>query len=286
LTAPRSPTTTGKVERWHKTIRTEFLAEHDYQHATAAELQQALDTWVGYYNTERPHQALGMRPPIDRFRLAAPQLDPAVEAVLEPALVPAERAVVEPTPQVVRLPGVQRWVDQHGLISLGGFRYRVPIVLAGEPVEAVAADHLVRIFHHDVLVAEHVQRRKPDTDQQQQAALRQGSRRPRRPTDEMTVTRVDDSSGYVSFAGTNYRVGNGWRGRPAQVCMVAGSVQLSIDGRIVRVHPIRHDRAKEHGAFATPNGRPRHRQDAPAGVGVKAKPLRGRPTGPALTPTP
>jgi hypothetical protein len=100
------------------------------------------------------------------------------------------------------------------------------------------------------------------------------------------VTRVVDSSGYVSFAGTNYRIGNSWRGRPAQVCIVADSVQLSIDGRIVRVHPIRHDRAKEHGAFATPNGRPRQPKDAPAGVGVKAKPLRGRPTGRALTPTP
>jgi tRNA (Thr-GGU) A37 N-methylase len=41
-----------------------------------------------------------------------------------------------------------------------------------------------------------------------------------------------------------------WRGRSAQVCIVAASVQLSCDGQIVRVHPIRHDRAKEHGAFA------------------------------------
>jgi hypothetical protein len=226
LTAPRSPTTTGKVERWHKTIRTEFLADHDHQHATIAELQQALDAWVAYYNTERPHQALGMRPPIDRFRLAAPQLDPAVEAVLEPALVPAERSVAEPATPIVRLPGVQRWVDQQGLISLGGFRYRVPIVLAGEPVEAVAADHLVRIFHREVLVAEHVQRRKPDIGDQQEVRLRQGSRRPRQPTDGMAVTRVVDSCGYVSFAGTNYRVGNRWRGRPVQVCLVAGSVQL------------------------------------------------------------
>jgi transposase InsO family protein len=286
LTAPRSPTTTGKVERWHKTIRTEFLRDHDRRHATIAELQRALDAWVAYYNTERPHQALGMRPPIDRFRLAAPKPDAGVETVLEPALVPAERPVVQPATPILRLPGVQRWVDQHGLISLGGFKYRVPIVLAGEPVEAVAADHLVRIFHRDVLVAEHVQRRKPDTGDQQEVTLRQGSRRPRRPTDGMVVTRVVDSSGYVSFAGTNYRVGNSWRGRPVQVCIVAGSVQLSIDGQIVRVHPIRHDRAKEHGAFATPNGRPRHRQDAPAGVGVKATPLRGRPTGRALTPTP
>ena len=283
LTAPRSPTTTGKVERWHKTIRAEFLTEHDRRHATLEELQQALDAWVVHYNTERPHQALGMRPPIERFQLAA---GPGVETVVEPSAVSVERPVVEPAPQILRLPGVQRWVDQQGLISLGGFRYRVPIVLAGEPVEAVAAEHLVRIFHRDVLVAEHVQRRKPDTGDQLEVALRQGSRRPRRPTDGMVVSRVVDSSGYVSFAGTNYRVGNGWRGRSAQVCIVADSVQLSCDGQIVRVHPIRHDRAKEHGAFATPNGRPRHPKDAPAGAGVKTTPLRGRPTGRALTPAP
>ena len=59
LTAPRSSTTTGKIERWHKTIRAEFLADHDYRHATIAELQAALDAWVAYYNTEGPHQALG-----------------------------------------------------------------------------------------------------------------------------------------------------------------------------------------------------------------------------------
>ncbi len=283
LTAPRSPTTTGKVERWHKTIRAEFLADHDRQHATIAGVQAALDAWVDHYNTERPHQALGMRPPIERFQLAA---GPAVETVVEPSAVSAERAVVEPAPQMVRLRGVQRWVDQHGLISLGGFKYRVPIVLAGEPVEAVAAEHLVRIFHREVLVAEHVQRRKPDTDQGQEPRLRQGSRRPRRPTDGLAVTRVVDSSGYVSFAGTNYRVGNAWRRRSAQVCVVADSVQFSIEGQIVRVHPIRHDRAKEHGAFATPNGRPRQPKDAPYGAGVKATPLRGRPTGRALTPPP
>jgi len=48
LTAPRSRTTTGKIGRWHKTIRTEFLTEHDYKHATLEELQQALDAWVDH----------------------------------------------------------------------------------------------------------------------------------------------------------------------------------------------------------------------------------------------
>ena len=196
-------------------------------------------------------------------------------------------SVVQPSAAIVRLPGVQRWVDQRGLISLGGFRYRVPIVLAGEPVEAVAAEHLVRIFHRDVLVAEHVQRRKPDTgDPQLEVRLRQGSRRPRRPTDGLVVTRVVDSSGYVSFAGTNYRVGNSLA-RPQ--CAGVHRRRLGpagIDGQIVRVHPIRHDRAKEHGAFATPNGRPRKPTGCAGRCGVKAKPLRGRPAGRALTPTP
>ena len=272
LTAPRSPTTTGKVERWHKTMRAEFLADHDRRHATIEELQAALDAWVSDYNTQRPHQALGMRPPIERFQLApgGPQT-PIIEPV-QTVAAPSSAAAAG------RLRGVQRWVDRHGLISLAGFRYRVPIILAGEPVEAVAAEHLVRIFHRDVLVAEHVQRRNPDTaEHRPDSALRQGSRRSRRPSEGMTVTRVVDSSGSVSFAGTNYGVGHAWRRRNVQVSIVADSVQVACDGQIVRVHPIRHDRSKEHGAFATPNGRPRHRQDAPAGPGVKATPLRGRP---------
>ena len=134
----------------------------------------------------RPHQALGMRPTIERFQLAA---GPGVETVVEPSAVAAvpPAAVVEPSAPIVRLPGVQRWVDQHGLIS---FR-RVPLPgadrLAGEPVEAVAAEHLVRIFDRDVLVAEHVQRREPDTGQQQEVRLRQGSRRSRRATDGMAL---------------------------------------------------------------------------------------------------
>ena len=116
LTAPRSPTTTGKVERWHKTMRAEFLRDHDRRHATLEELQAALDVWVEEYNTVRPHQALGMRPPIERFQLAA---GPGVETVVEPSAVPAvpPAAVVQPSASIVRLPGVQRRVDQHGLIS-------------------------------------------------------------------------------------------------------------------------------------------------------------------------
>jgi transposase InsO family protein len=34
LTAPYSPTTNGKVERFHKTLRAEFFGPNDYRFAT------------------------------------------------------------------------------------------------------------------------------------------------------------------------------------------------------------------------------------------------------------
>ena len=35
-----------------------------------------------------------------------------------------------------------------------------------------------------------------------------------------------------------------------------------LDGQVIRVHPIRHDRTRELGAFANPKGRPRRKNSA------------------------
>jgi transposase InsO family protein len=69
LTAPRSPTTTGKIERFHRSLRAEFDTRQVFRSLKAA--QQALDEWVRYYNTERPHQSLGMSTPASRFQAVA-----------------------------------------------------------------------------------------------------------------------------------------------------------------------------------------------------------------------
>jgi hypothetical protein len=65
LTAPRSPTTTGKIERFHRSLRAEFLTGRSF--ATLPVAQAELDAWVHDYNHRRPHQALGMAVPADRF---------------------------------------------------------------------------------------------------------------------------------------------------------------------------------------------------------------------------
>ena len=57
LTAPRSPTTTGKVERWHKTLRREFLNGKVF--ASIEDAQAQVDGWVREYNFDRRHQGIG-----------------------------------------------------------------------------------------------------------------------------------------------------------------------------------------------------------------------------------
>jgi transposase InsO family protein len=261
LTAPYSPTTTGKVERLHKTMRREFFELHDREFATIAQLQAALDAWVVEYNTARPHQSVGNRPPVERFALAGPN------PVAEPE-VGGSAATVAAAPAATDRPrGVGRWVDQKGMISLARCRYRVGPIFAGELVEVVAVGGLVQILHRGVLVATHVQR-----DRQVRPGRAQNLPRAREASTGLTVTRVADGNGAVSFAGTMYRAGRAWAGCHLEVSIVAGSVQLAADGKIIRLHPIRHDRAKEHGAFAQPNGHRQHRKPKPAGTAVTQQP--------------
>jgi transposase InsO family protein len=248
LTAPYSPTTTGKVERFHKTIRAEFLTQHDRVHATIEEFQGALDNWVEHYNTERPHQSLGDRPPVERFALAA-QRKEASQAV-------EDDHVAAPAPVLPRPSGVSRWVNQSGQISIARSRYRVGPSFAGEPVEVLIQGGLVEIFHAGVLVATHAERRiEPAGDPTLARATPVATSRP--PSAGLSVTRIVDVNGSLSFAGVGYRVGRSWARKQVEVAIVAGSVQISAKGKVIRLHVIRHDRTKEYGAFASPKGRPR-----------------------------
>jgi transposase InsO family protein len=65
LTQPRSPTTTGKIERFHRALRTEFRTDRTFPSLEHA--QAELDEWVADYNTNRPHQAMDMATPASRF---------------------------------------------------------------------------------------------------------------------------------------------------------------------------------------------------------------------------
>lgn len=192
-----------------------------------------------------------MVPPARRFALAKP-----MSSTLE--LAGAAPDTTEPVPTATRRVGA------NGQISFAAARYMVARWLAGETVELICEDGLVHIHHRGVLVATHARRHDPG---RQAAAIARGKQRtPRRVTPRpsasaVSVTRKVDSSGNVSFAATTYRVGNKFRRRQVQVAVVAGTVEISIGEELIRVHPIRHDRTREHGALANPGGRP-HRINA------------------------
>ncbi len=243
LTAPYSPTTTGKVERFHRTLRKDFFSDKTFD--TIEDMQQALDIWVVGYNNEREHQSLGDVPPIRRFELARPAelevIDGSVEVDEDP--VPAKKVV-------------GRRVDHAGRISILKHRYHVGRHLAGEAVSIESADGLLHISHNGVVVATHARRHLTDDDDKIDRRPRH-ARRPAQPTKGSEVLRIVDKHGAVSFAGIGYRVGNRHRGETVGVRVVGDTVQITLDGALLRTHRARHDKTKEFGALAQPKGKPR-----------------------------
>jgi transposase InsO family protein len=242
LTAPYSPTTTGKVERFHRTMRAEFfeLATFDTVEAT----QAALDAWVLTYNAERPHQSLGDIAPIRRFELA--RRSDELEVI--------DGDYAEPDASLRKR--LTRLVDDKGRVVILHYRYHVGRAYVGEHVSVALENGLLSVHHQGVLVATHARRHLPEDDVK--FTDRPKSIRAASPTRGEVVYRCVDTAGAVSFAGTSYRAGNNYKGRTAGVRLVGDTVQITIDGELVRTHKARHDRLKEFGAFAQPQGKRRN----------------------------
>jgi hypothetical protein len=241
LTRPYSPTTTGKVERLHRTMRREFFELHTFD--TLEETQIALDNWVRDYNTQRPHQSLGDVPPTSRFELRRRE----TLEVIDGEVTTKERAVMTAK-------SLSRVVDEKGRVSVLRFRYHVGKAFVGETVDVASEGGLLNVRHNGVVIATHAKRHLPEADEK-------FTDRPpaARPTKGDEVLRTVDRQGAVSFANISYRAGNPYRGMTAGVRIVGDTVQITIDGKLIRTHKARHDRAKEYGALAMPNGKPRRK---------------------------
>ena len=133
LTQPASPTTTGKVERFHRTLRIEFDTRRAFASLVVA--QQALDEWVTYYNTQRPHQALGDKAPVSRFHAAA-------------------RTVAEPAPRPDRTGEhwVTRKVSTVGVVCVGYQQVCIGQSYAGNACDVLVTDGTLQYWVGNELV--------------------------------------------------------------------------------------------------------------------------------------
>ncbi|MCU1423766.1 MAG: transposase [Microbacteriaceae bacterium] len=141
LTQPRSPTTTGKIERFHRALRTEFRTDRVF--ADLAHAQAELDEWVVDYNTHRPHQALGMDTPAARFL-------PAEGAVVTSLRRPATTG----RPDEDRPDGI--WVARRasavGVVCVNWQQVCLGVAAAGRPVDVWVTDHVLQFYDGDQLL--------------------------------------------------------------------------------------------------------------------------------------
>lgn len=103
LTKPRSPTTTGKIERFHKTLRRELL-DSAGPFASIEAAQEAIDAWVYGYNHTRPHQSLGMATPATVFRPPPVDVIPPMPVATDPSVPEIVEVIVAPRPKRHALP--------------------------------------------------------------------------------------------------------------------------------------------------------------------------------------
>jgi transposase InsO family protein len=158
LTKPYSPTTTGKVERWHQTLRRELL-DVAGPFADLPSAQAAITAWVHAYNHARPHQALDMATPASLFRpgtqpepvLAAPASpapDTAGPAGPVPVLLGAQSAGAVEFDTVISASGVLGVIPAVQRIKLGPARagqlahvwadeYSIHVLIGGQLVKTV-----------------------------------------------------------------------------------------------------------------------------------------------------
>ena len=135
---PYHPQTQGKDERFHRTLKAEVLEGKSF--ADLEQCQRAFDTWRHIYNHERPHEALGMGVPADRYQ-PSPRSFPATLPAIE----------YGPTDQV-------RKVDVNGFISFKARFWRIgkpfkslPVALQPTTTDGVFA---VRFCAHPIGMAD------------------------------------------------------------------------------------------------------------------------------------
>ena len=66
---PYSPEQNGMVERVIRTLKDQCVHRHRFE--TLQHASRVIGDWIGFYNHQRPQQALGMRTPTEVYALAA-----------------------------------------------------------------------------------------------------------------------------------------------------------------------------------------------------------------------
>ena len=129
---PFSPTSKGKLERWHKTVRDQFLSELDERRITDRdELNARLWAWLEQVYHQSVHGGLAGLTPLARYQRDLPRI----------------RGLGARAAQLDSLfhHRISRFVRKDGTVSYLGERFEVPYELSGKTVRLVVDPHAGRV---------------------------------------------------------------------------------------------------------------------------------------------
>jgi transposase InsO family protein len=285
LTGVRSPTTTGKIERFHQSLRVELLDEHA-PFSDLAAAQAAIDAWRTDYNTVRPHQSLDMATPASRFRSAPADglplrlpagLVPVTESVAESPEVVLSAAEVVGPPDAVEL---DRVVPPSGNLAVGRQQFWFGPRLAGQQLTLWVDSTTVHISLHGVRVKTVPSRLNtadlarlrtlPDTrpagpPPAPRAAGPLAARLP------IHVDRTANGVGVVSLAGRSIPIGHQHAGRRVTLRLDGPLLHLIVDGVLTRTMPARSPPISATAPPGRAHARPTSRAGASAAQGVQPR---------------
>jgi transposase InsO family protein len=287
LTPPASPTTTGKVERFHQSLRRELL-DGAVPFTDLATAQAAIDAWVVDYNTTRPHQALAMACPADRFAPASradqelvPLRLPATLTLAPPAGSPTPQAPATDPGSPARPPAwtgqaveFDRIVPASGNLGVAGKQFWLGPAKAGVKVTFWADSQVIHLLIAGTRVKSlrsHLSTR--DLDLLAARGGRPAGPPPLAPADPASgaveVDRTVNASGLVSLAGRQLLAAEILAGRRVTIRLDGHTLQvLDSDSReLLRTRPnplTATQAARLHGA--RPGGPPPRPSHAPVRV--------------------
>jgi transposase InsO family protein len=247
-TKPRSPTTTGKIERLHQSLQDELLDVHG-PFASLTALQAALDAWREEYNTDRPHQSLGMAFPASRFAPAIPPLPLRVPPQL--ATASAQQAE-QPEPPSAGLPAAgqeaplvaveaDRVVPPSGNLWIGGQQVWLGPALANRKVTIWVDETSL----HVLLDGARIKTLPSRLGVAELARLASGGARPAGPSPLLAGTgtaveieRTVNATGLAGLAGGQVSVGYQLAGQRVTLRMDGTQMMIiTSDGELARTMP-------------------------------------------------
>ena len=129
---PYAPEGKGKLERWHRTCRDQFLAELDPRRITdLADLNARLWAWLATVYHRTVHSALNGLTPLARYQQDLPNV----------RTLGARAAQLDQ----LFLHRIQRKVRKDGTVSYLGARFEVPYELSGKTVQLVVDPHAQQV---------------------------------------------------------------------------------------------------------------------------------------------